>query len=93
MIVKNREPELEGNVIKIGLDNIVQEEQIIGFKERLMEYLRQCLQNTGIVLEAKVIEVEREKMLYTQQEKFNFLLEKHPKLKELKDKLGLDTDY
>jgi DNA polymerase-3 subunit gamma/tau len=32
-------------------------------------------------------------MLYTSREKFDYLVEKNPVLKELKEKLGLDTDF
>jgi hypothetical protein len=32
-------------------------------------------------------------MLYTTKEKLDFLIEKNPELKNLKDKLGLDTDF
>jgi DNA polymerase-3 subunit gamma/tau len=31
--------------------------------------------------------------MYTPREKFEYLMEKNPALKELKDRLGLDTDY
>ena len=36
---------------------------------------------------------EGKKVYYTPREKFDYLVEKNPILKELKDRLGLDTDY
>jgi hypothetical protein len=33
------------------------------------------------------------KVIYTSREKFDYLVEKNPVLKELKDRLGLDTDF
>jgi DNA polymerase-3 subunit gamma/tau len=35
---------------------------------------------------------EARKTLYTSQEKFKYLAEKHPSLLDLKNKLGLDLD-
>jgi hypothetical protein len=33
------------------------------------------------------------RMIYTNREKFEHLMEKNPKLKDLKERFGLDTDF
>jgi DNA polymerase-3 subunit gamma/tau len=38
-------------------------------------------------------EMDVKKMAYTNKEKFDLLAEKNPMLKELKERLGLDTDF
>ena len=43
--------------------------------------------------EVKEGEIEREKMLYTPQDKFNALMDKYPDIKTLKEKFGLDFNY
>lgn len=37
--------------------------------------------------------VDDKKVIYTNREKFDHLVEKNPKLKDLKERLGLDTDF
>ena len=75
---------LSNEVLKITFDKI---------KADLQGFLRQELGNKAIVLEAEVKETQREDMIYTNKEKFNYLAKKHPALEELQKKLGLDPDY
>lgn len=59
-----------------------------------MEHLKHQNQNRKIVLEAEINEEEaKERRPYTSSEKFTFLLEKHPLLREMADKFGLDPEY
>lgn len=75
---------LSNDVLKITFDKI---------KADLQGFLRNELNNMAIVLEAVVKETQREDMIYTNKEKFNYLAKKHPALDELQKKLGLDPDY
>lgn len=75
---------LSNEVLKITFDKI---------KSDLQGFLRTELKNKAIVLEAEVKETQREDMIYTNKEKFNYLAKKHPALEELQKKLGLDPDY
>ena len=38
-------------------------------------------------------EADTKKIAYTNKEKFDLLAEKNPMLKEMKERLGLDTDF
>ncbi len=93
IILKDRKLELDGNVIKIKLDNVVQEEQLVTLKEELMVYLRQKLNNYGLMIQSEVAEQEGKKMIYTAQERYDHLKTKHPLMDQLKDKFGLETEY
>lgn len=93
MILQNRELELDGNTIKIKLDNDVQMEHLVTLKEELMSFLRQKLNNYRLMIEAEIAKVQDTRMLYTAQEKYNHLSEKHPDIRKLKDMLGLETEY
>ncbi len=59
----------------------------------LVSHLRKTLENDFIVLKKKVREEEAKQKLYTSSDKFDYLAEQNPKLKELKDKLGLDLEF
>jgi hypothetical protein len=85
--------ELAENKVTITLSNDVLKITFDKLKADLQGYLRKELENMAIVLEAEVKETQREDMIYTNKEKFNHLAKKHPALKELQEKLGLDPDY
>lgn len=93
IILKDRELTLDGDVIRITLENVLQLEQINSFKEELMLFLRQKIRNTQITLEASVANMVEENKVYTVEDKFKFLEKKHPNLAQLKDLFGLETDY
>jgi hypothetical protein len=84
---------LEGNKVIIKLSNEVLKITFDHLKSDLQGFLRQKLKNKKIVLEALVEETAREDMIYTNKEKFEHLAKKHPLLKDLQQKLGLDPDY
>lgn len=62
-------------------------------KVELTGFLREKLKNTSIQVAGNLQTGEEKKVIYTNREKFDFLAEKNPMLKELKDRLGLDTDF
>ena len=59
-------------------------------KPELLSFLRKKLNNFGINIDFPLIEAENTKMLYTPQDKFKHMVEKHPKLIYLKKVLDLD---
>lgn len=81
------------NEIVIHLHNPIQETILNTIKADLIGFLRNTLRNKSITVTGETIEIETGKMLYTNREKFDFLAEKYPVLKELRDRLGLDTDF
>jgi len=60
----------------------------------LGSFLREKLGNNLITVssEMKMVEDDKKK-LYTNRDKLDFLMTKNPILKEMKDRLGLDTDF
>ena len=81
------------NEIIIHLHNPVQETILNTIRTDLTSYLREKLMNSLITVAGQLIEGENKKMLYTKREKLEYLMEKNPILKEMKDRLGLDTDF
>lgn len=79
--------------IEIKLTNPFQEETLNSLKTELIVFLREKLNNDKITLSSRMAAEETKKRLYTTREKFDHLVEKHPLLLELKEKLGLDPDF
>jgi DNA polymerase-3 subunit gamma/tau len=92
-LVLNRELVLNGTVIRINLDNTLQVGYLTDLKPDLMGYLREQLQNSQVQLEHTVTLQEVKKMIYSSQDKFNFMAEKNPALLELRKTLNLEVDY
>ncbi|GAB3776103.1 DNA polymerase III subunit gamma/tau [Spirosoma horti] len=92
-LVLNRELILDGTVIHLTLDNTLQVGYLTDLRPDLLGYLRTELQNSQIQLEHKVTVQETKKMIYSSQDKFNFLAEKNPALHELRKVLNLEVDY
>lgn len=60
----------------------------------LLTYLRDKVGNDTLQLGGEIKTVaDDKKVLYTNREKLDHLMEKNPVVKELKDRFGLDTDF
>ncbi|HET9054934.1 MAG TPA: hypothetical protein VFM90_12205, partial [Cyclobacteriaceae bacterium] len=76
------------NKVIIQLHNHFQETLLDEIRLDLLTFLRERLSNDSIQLsgEIKTAADTGKKMLYTNKEKFDHLMEKNPLVKELKDK-------
>ena len=74
----------------LEIDNSVQEDLIDSVKPELVSWLRKELKNSKIHLVTHISQVEKEKIIYTDQEKYMEMLKKNPKLEQLKQKFNLD---
>jgi hypothetical protein len=81
----------EGKIL-FKLNNILEEDLLEGIKQELTMKLRE-VSNVAISLMTSLDKEEGKKMIYTNKEKFEHLLNKKPILKAFKDRLGLDTDF
>ncbi len=81
------------NQIVVHLLNPVQETMLSGLKSELTIYLRERLKNNSIHVRGELRELDQKKMKYTDRDKFEFLVDKNPLLREMKERLGLDTDF
>lgn len=85
------EPALgENNQVLVKVDNKSQMEEVMEKRTELHEFLRNELQNGSVEIQLEVIKNKKEKKAYTQEEKFQVMIEKNPLLLELKKKLDLD---
>lgn len=84
---------LQDHQITVSIPNEALELTFEKFRSDLLQHLRDKLQNDQITLNSQVIEIKREKMRYTDREKFDYLKEKYPALRDLQEKLGLDPEF
>lgn len=91
-------PELEGGrsiVLRVGNESQLHTIQLE--REEMYYFLRKELDKKAIDLRMEVDKSkpkpENGRRPYTPKEKFEFLLQKNPKLKDLKDRLKLELDY
>jgi DNA polymerase-3 subunit gamma/tau len=86
--------EIRDNVIVVTLLSSVHDTMLNNIKSEITTFLREKLKNNTIqVTSALQSSDDSKKIMYTNREKFEYLVEKNPLLRELKDRLGLDTDY
>jgi len=95
-VMMNREFHLIDGLIHLKVENEVQVQQ---FNEtirlELLTTLREKLKNSliDIVLDVLPDEENAKRSLYTQEDKYNHLVEKYPILAEMKQSFGLDYEY
>lgn len=93
-LILSQEPKIIDNLtVKITLNSSVQIDTVDRLKSDLMPFLRGKLKNDSLKLEAELELDESKPLIYTPAEKFKFLADKHPTLKVLQEKLGLDPDF
>lgn len=84
---------LEGTKVIIKVDNQLQLENINSIKEDLMQYIRVNLNNYQIFLEVIIQQTEKKDMMYTAQDKYEYLVKTYPDLELLKKELGLELGF
>ena len=90
-IINANKPSLKENYqIVFGLPNKLMEDQFGIIRSKLLNYLREELNNYGISVTTEVLHTDVKKYVYTPQEKFQKLVESNPDVLLLKNKFGLD---
>ena len=86
----DKNPRVIDNKIHITLTSTVLKDELIKNKEKVLNYLREHLNNYEIDFEISINEQKKEELIYTKSDKFKKLLQKNPDLRYLKDKFNLD---
>jgi DNA polymerase-3 subunit gamma/tau len=89
---KSVKPELESDqTIKVHLSNAAQKDTfILNYKQKLINFLENKFILSGIDVETIVDLSETSEILYSDEQKYNWLLNKYPILKEMKKTFNLD---
>jgi hypothetical protein len=85
--------EVRDKLIVVNLLSPVHETMLNNLKVELTAFLRDKLKNSSLQVTGELTKTDDKKVIYTNKEKFDYLADKNPILKELKDRLGLDTDF
>jgi DNA polymerase-3 subunit gamma/tau len=85
--------EVRDKHIIVNLLSPVHETMLNNIKIELTSFLREKLKNYSIQVSGHLTASDDKKVIYTNRDKFDYLADKNPILKELKDRLGLDTDF
>ena len=91
--LKRSSLEFNNHILRLGISNELQKDLVNEVKEELMAFVRQNIKNTNLMLETFLTQQKQGKRLYTQQEKYEFLEEKFPAIKDLKNRLGLEIGF
>ena len=92
-LIFSRDFKLEGQTIRIALDNELQKEAMAAIRNELIQFLRERLEAPALSLDYPVNQQESKKVAYTDKEKFAAMAEKNPHLLELQQLLGLDIEF
>ncbi len=83
----------DGLTIEIGVDNLIQQGQIIDQKPQILSFLRKSLGNYAVTFTVVIKEVKKVQKAYLPAEKFQKMLEKNPDIEKLRNDLDLDLIY
>ncbi len=78
------------NKLSMKIGNSVQEEDIRQIKPELVSFLRKELRNSGIELSTRLEKIESERVIFSDSEKLQMMMQKNPVLNEFKQKFNLD---
>ena len=83
---------LKPEVIEISVESKTQEQLVQQESVELMNFLRFELRNFGVEVVYKIMERKIENRLYGNREKYDYLVNKNPKLEELRKRFNLDIN-
>lgn len=97
-VLQSYPPEIIDNkTILITVSNQTYYNFIAGERDNMIEFLKRELEKKSVNLtfniDKSVSKSDTGKRPYTPQEKYDFLVQKNPKIKDLKDKLKLELDF
>ena len=85
-------PEVDNDqTIRIHLSNTAQKDTfVLNYKQRLISFIEDRFITSGLDVETIVDQTETDNILYTDEQKSNYLLNKYPILKDMKKNFNLD---
>ena len=90
--ILNKKKVIEGTSVTFYLDNKLEGSIYDSILNRLNERLKNRF-TEKITLNKKINQTKKEKTIYTNKEKFEYLVKKNDNLNQLKSKLGLDYEF
>ena len=93
-IIQQVQPVIEDeSVVRVSLENELQEDYLNSVRDRILPFLRQALNNDSITVRTQVEAGSvNARLVYTPDERFAFLLEKNPHLDDFREQFQLDIE-
>ena len=83
----------DNKTIKLYLNNAAQKDTFVqGYKQKLILFLKQRFVLGDIEIESIVEQSDKDEVIYSDEQKYNYLLNKYPVLKEMKNIFSLDIN-
>jgi DNA polymerase-3 subunit gamma/tau len=86
----NNPPLINGTEITVLVENLALESTLQDEKVDLLNFLRTALRNFELQIVSKKAEITHAKRIYTNKDKYSYLVELNPKLEELRQRFNLD---
>ena len=91
IIFANRKITLHPDLkVTFEVDNQLQLDLLKELRAEFLDYLRKKLSNNQIQVEATITQTESRALLYTNSDKYNYLVEQYPMLEEFRKRFGLE---
>jgi len=89
-LLSSNEPIVDGFNITVLVENIALEATLQDEKIDLLNFLRASLRNFDIQLTSKRIAPKKSDRIYSNKDKYAYLVEKNPQLEEFRQRFNLD---
>ncbi|RYF18852.1 MAG: DNA polymerase III subunit gamma/tau [Flavobacteriales bacterium] len=89
-LLSSNEPVLDGDNIIVSIENIALESTLQDEKIELLNFIRSQLKNFDIQIVTKRIEPKQSNRIYSNKDKYAYLVEKNPQLEEFRKRFNLD---
>lgn len=91
IIFANRKIVLQDDMtITFEVDSQLQLDMLKELRGDVLDYLRKKVSNSTLQLEATITQTETKTLLYTNQDKYNYLVGQYPILEEFRRRFGLE---
>lgn len=88
----NNDPILNGTEITVLVENLALESTLQNEKVELLNFLRATLKNFDLQIVAKRAENTQKKRIYTNKDKYTYMVEKNPQLEDFRRRFNLDIN-
>ncbi len=84
---------LDDNLVELYLSSSLEVTVLERAEQEFVKFMRTTLKNGAFKIKTVIKEVEAKDKLYTDRDKFEFMVKQNPSLQKLKDELGLDFEF
>ncbi len=88
----NNDPIINGTEITVLVENLALESTLQDEKIELLNFLRTALRNFDLQIVSKRAENTQKKRIYTNKDKYTYMVDKNPQLEEMRRRFNLDIN-